>query len=198
MIEAVPKVKRLMKLDAGMLGQLKDVEQKLAAKEAKALEDAVPDGHPLKGEIEKQKALLGGDLSGLPAGHPLLRALQTAKDTYEARKVEEEKVEAKAQKEAPDEEAAKLRKAKRLEEVEARRKRYNEEEQQADEMRDASKEVNGKLDVVLSSVRELWQIMERNEEVLSRTQMGKARVMRLKRLVFATERGLSETRMGRI
>jgi DNA repair exonuclease SbcCD ATPase subunit len=193
------KVKKLLKLDAGMLGQLKEVELTLASEEAKKLESAVPEGHPLKAEIEKQKAMLGGDLSGLPTGHPLIRALQTAKEAYEVRQAEEAKNKGEGKPaEAAKQDEAQVRKAKRLEEVKARQARFTKEEQESDDTRAASKEVNRKVDEILSTVKEAWQTLAGSEEILSRTPINRARVMRLKRLLFAAERGLSETRLGRI
>ena len=171
------KVKKMLKLDASTLGKLAEIEHSLAKEEAKGLEDALPNGHPLKAEVEKQKAIMGGDLSGLPAGHPLMRALNTAKETYEIRQTEEKKnQETVGTTSVPVE----LRKAKRLDEAVARRARYDKEEQDTDEMRNASKAVNRSLDEVLSSVREMWQTVAGFEETLNKTPTGRVKLLRLK------------------
>lgn len=187
------KVKKMLKLDASVLGKLAEMEHSLAKEEAKGLEDALPDGHPLKAEVEKQKAIMGGDLSGLPAGHPLMRALLTAKETYEIRQAEENKGST-----AVEPSPIELRKAKRLDEVKARRARYAQEEQESDETNIAAKAVNGSLDEVLKSVREMWQTLSGHEETLNKTPTGRVKLLRLKRILFAAERGLSETRIGRV
>jgi hypothetical protein len=189
----VTKVQKLLKLDAKTLGKLKEVEQSLASREAKELENAVPDGHPLKAEIEKQKAVVG-DLSGLPMGHPLIRALQTAKENYEKQSEGKKDV---VQTEQPQD-AVQLRKAKRLEEVKLRRERWDNEDQVTDEVNAASKTINGQVDEVLLSVRKTWKILAGYEETLNKTPTGRVKLLRLKRILFATERGLSETRMGKV
>jgi len=187
----VVKVQKLLKLNADMLGKLKQVEQTLASDEAKKLEEAVPEGHPLKAEIEKQKAIVGGDLSGLPDGHPLIRALRTAKETYEVRKTEENTG-------AVPQEQPPLRKAKKLDEAAVRRERIAQEEKAVDDTNAASKVINGQLDVVLKNVRELWGILQGYEETFNKTPVGRVKLLRLKRILFATERGLSDTRIGRV
>lgn len=191
------KVKKMMKLDASVLGKLAEMEHSLAKQEAKGLEDALPDGHPLKAEVEKQKAIMGGDLSGLPAGHPLMRALNTAKETYEIRQAEEKKKQESSTAGA-EPSPIEMRKAKRLDESVARRARYEKEDQDNEEVRDASKAINKSLDEVLSAVRDTWQTLSGFEETLNQTPTGRVKLLRLKRILFATERGLSETRIGRV
>ncbi len=187
------KVKKMMRLDANMLGRLKEAEQSLASEKSRELEDSIPDGHPLKVEIDKQKAVLGGDLSGLPPGHPLLRALETAKETYEVRVAEEKK----PQTEKPKEDAEKMRKAKRLDEVKARRERWDTERKINDEVNEASSEVNTQMDEVIASVNNMWKVVEKHEEALNQTPVGRVKVLRIKRVLFATKRALSETRIGK-
>ena len=84
------KDKVLKKITGNMLNRIKAFDESIARQEARSLEDVLPDGHPLKEEVEKQKALLGGDLQGLPPGHPLLVRLQAAKENYDRNKVQEE------------------------------------------------------------------------------------------------------------
>jgi hypothetical protein len=192
----VTKVKKLMTLNVSTLGQLKAMEQSLASQDAKKLEDAVPDGHPLKAEIEKQKAIIGGDLSGLPSGHPLIRALQTAKESYEVRQTDEKKP--TTSKAPTEEENVKIRRAKHLDDAKARRARYDKETQDTDETREAAKVVSKQVDEVLAAVRTTWEIVAGYEETLNRTPTGKVKLLRLKRILYATERGLSETRIGRV
>lgn len=192
------KVKKLLNLNASTLGKLKAMEQSLASQDAKKLESAVPDGHPLKAEIEKQKAITGGDLSGLPPGHPLIRALQTAQESYESRQSGEKEKSSQQGQPKDDIDAVKLRRAKHLDEAKARRARYDKESQDTDETREAANVVNKQVSEVLAAVRATWETVSGCEETLNRTPTGKVKILRLKRILYATERGLAETRIGRV
>ena len=69
------KTTKKLGISGGMLSAAKDAEASLARRDAEDLGNSLPEGHPLREEVERQKAMIG-DLSGLPAGHPLLQALQ--------------------------------------------------------------------------------------------------------------------------
>lgn len=195
MTEENIKIKKTMNLSASVIGKLKSMEQSIAREVSKKLEDSVPEGHPLKAEIEKQKSIMGGDLSGLPEGHPLVKALKVAKETYEVRQIEENKD--KSGEKKPEDDSG-LRKAKRLDEDKVRRARMNQEERDGDEIRVATKNVNSQIDEILSNVHKAWQVLGGYEEVFNRNPNSRAKFLRLKRILFATERGLSETRIGRV
>ena len=191
----IKKERVLKKITGNMLNRVKAFDESIARQEARALEDVLPDGHPLKEEVEKQKALLGGDLSGLPPGHPLLVRLQVAKEAYERGKVQEDsqQMQDKAQ-----EKAVELRKAKKLNEVKASRERRIAETELAEEYGGAAKNVNKGLDEVQVAVRRLWHMFGENEENLNKNPLNRGRVLRLKRLLSAVERGLSESRFSKV
>jgi hypothetical protein len=92
--------KKAVKISGSMLDRAKKAEELLAMAEAKGLGDFLPDDHPLKEEVDRQKSMLGGDLSGLPPGHPLLRALESAKRQYDEKKAMTDEV-AAAKAESP-------------------------------------------------------------------------------------------------
>jgi len=177
-------------IKGSMLNKVKAAEDSLARQEAKKLEVALPEGHPLKEEVEKQKAILGGDLSGLPPGHPLLRALEAAKETYEKSKTETIVQET----ESPNVE---LRKAKKLEDVSVRRNRFAQEARQSEDKYAVARDVNKSVEGVLVAVRGLWEKLASNEEILDRDPMNKAKVMRMRQVLVAVEKRFSETRLSR-
>jgi hypothetical protein len=185
------KDKVLKKITGNMLNRVKAFDESIARQEARALEDVLPDGHPLKAEVEKQKALLGGDLSGLPPGHPLLVRLQMAKEAYERGEVQKES-------QKMQENAIELRKAKRIEEAKVGKERREKETAFAKEYGEAARNVNKGLEEVQISVRKLWEIFRENEENLNKNPLNRARVLRLKRLLFAVERGLSESHFSKV
>lgn len=175
-----------------ILDRVKAAEDSLARQETKSLEAVLPEGHPLRDEVEKQKALLGGDLSGLPPGHPLLRALQAAKEAYDRSHADVEIKTTEAEKEQVE-----PRRAKRLEEADARKKRIVQEEAESGRRREAAKIVNKGVDEILASVRNLWEKLAASEEVLTGEPMNRARIMRMKQMLVAIERRFSETRLSR-
>ena len=188
------KDKVLKKITGNMLNRIKAFDESIARQEARSLEDVLPDGHPLKEEVEKQKALLGGDLQGLPPGHPLLVRLQAAKENYDRNKVQEES-------QGMQDKAVELKKAKKIEDIkranEGRVKRA-EEHEFAEEYSISARNINKGLDDVHESVRGLWTAMEENEENLNKNPLNRGRVLRLKRLLSAVERGLSESRFSKV
>ena len=172
-----------------LLDRVKAAEDSLAKQEAKKLETALPEGHPLRAEVERQKAILGGDLSGLPPGHPLLRALQMARETYERN--QEEIVVSES-----DGERTEPRKARRLDEAAARKQR-NAEEDDLTRKREAAKVVNDGVDRILLSVRSLWKNLATSEQTLMAEPTSRAKILRMKQMLMAVERRFSETRLSR-
>lgn len=178
-----------IKIDGRMLSAAKDAEVALAREEVKGLEEALPEGHPLKEEAEKQKALLGGDLSGLPPGHPLLVALETAKRNIEAQKaLDAEKEQVKTQ----------IKRAKKIDPNAAKREERRQEDEATDKRRVAAKVVNDNIEEVLKGVKVLFDELSANEEILNTDPFARVKAARLKRLLFATERGISDCRIMRI
>lgn len=177
-----------MKISGQMLTNAKKAEEVLAREAAKKLEDALPPDHPLRAEVERQKALMGGDLSGLPPGHPLLRALEVAKKRYD-----EKQAVAQTKEEARTE----PRKAKKVDPDAANREARRLEDEETDHRRAVSGEVNRRIGDVVNGVKELFKFVADNEEILNMEPFSRAKMARLKRMLFAAERGVSECKLAR-
>jgi len=178
------------KIGMKLLADAKAAESTLRRQELQMMKDTLPPGHPMEGELDKAKAELGGDLDGLPDNHPLIVEIRAAEARAERA---EEEAEEKA-----EEDARKVRKAQKMDRAKARREQIAKEETEAHELRDAATAVNSELETAVAAVRRAYEALEANEEVLARNRMNAARTARLKRLLFAFERGASETRMGRV
>jgi len=176
-----------MKISGQMLTNAKKAEEVLAREAAKRLEDALPPDHPLRVEVEKQKSLMGGDLSGLPPGHPLLRALEVAKNRYEEKK-DVEKVDAAR----PE-----PRKAKKVDPNAARIEARRAEEEETDRRRAVAGEVNRRIEAVVDDAKELFKFVASNAEILNTEPFSMAKMARLRRMLSATERGVSECKLAR-
>jgi hypothetical protein len=138
--------------------------------------------------------LLGGDLSGLPPGHPLLVRLQMAKEAYERSQVQEES-------QQMQDKAVELRKAKKIEDTKAaneRQAKRAEERETAEECGESARFINKGLDDVQTAVRKLWTVSAEHEENLNKNPFNRAKMLRLKRLLYAVERGLSESRFSKV
>ena len=183
MIKTVKKIG----ISGGMLSSAKDAEASLAREEAKGLENGLPEGHPLRNEAEKQKALLG-DLSGLPPGHPLLRAMQAAKERYDQQQV---------QKDGEQADTTEAKKAQKIEADKARIAARQADEEKVEKLNNSAGMVNKGLDGALDSIRGLYKTMADNEEILNIDPLSRTKVSRLKRLLFAAERGLSECKIAK-
>lgn len=178
------KTAKKISVSGAVLSAAKNAEASLARQESQKLEQGLPEGHPLREEAEKQKAMLG-DLSGLPPGHPLLRMMQAAKERYEHKDVSTEK--------QPEE----VRKAKKVDEDKVRREVRREEDAQTDSRIQAAKQINSTIDDALEKIRELYRVMADHEEILNTSPISRARAVRLKRFLFAAERGMSECKIAR-
>ena len=178
-----------IKISGKMLSAAKDAEMILAREESRGLENILPEGHPLKEEVDKQKALLGGDLSGLPPGHPLLLALETAKRNIESQNafdIERQKA------------RTEVKKAQKIDPNAAKREARRQEDDITDRRREAAKSINDSIESVLKDVRELFGELSANEELLNTEPFSRAKAARLRRLLFAAERGISDCRIVRI
>jgi len=177
-----------------LLGRVRAAEESLAREAAKKLETALPDGHPLKAEVEKQKALLGGDLTGLPPGHPLLRALEVAKVAYEA----EQAANSSEIQTQPAEADQKIKKAKKISEAQTRQHEKVAQDDRDNARHRAAKEVNQSLDCVLVNIRKAWQVLGENEAILGTDMFSRRKVVRVRSLLAAVERGLTDNRISRM
>ena len=182
------KTAKKLGISGGMLSAAKDAEASLAMQEARDLEHGLPEGHPLRDEAEKQKAMMG-DLSGLPPGHPLLRAMQQAKDRYDQQQ---------NQRGEEQNRTAEVRKAQKVDTDQAVKEARRIEGEQAEKRVGAAKIINHGIEGTLSEIRKLYKTMADNEEILNIDPLCRAKVGRLKRLLFATERGLSDSRLAKV
>ena len=187
------------KISGSMLDRAKKAEEILAREEAKGMGEFLPEDHPLKAEVERQKSMMGGDLSGLPPGHPLLRALEGARKQYEERKAAEA-----ARSEAPEqaEDASGVKKAKRVDldaaKAAARKAERFREDDELDRRRRAAAEVNKGIETVTRVAKELFELVARSEEALASDPHSRVKTARLKRMLFAAERGVAECRIVRV
>ena len=175
------------KVDVSMLSGIKDAERSLEKEEVRRLEDAIPDGHILKDEVNRQKALMG-DIADLPPGHPLIRMLMEAKERYDT---QDEREEAQTK-------TAEVRKAKRIEKDKQQRERETERVEKERARRSSAKSLNSKIESLLGNIRSSYEEISATEEVLNEEPSCKAKVLKLKRLLFAVERGISECRITRV
>ena len=181
------KIAKKLGVSGMMLSVAKDAEASLAREEARSMENGLPEGHPLRNEAEKQKAMLG-DLSGLPPGHPLLRAMQAAKERYEQQQ---------NQKENEQKKTSEVRKAHRVDADVARREARRAEDERNERLNEAAGHINSGLAGALGEIKKLYKAMSDNEEILNIDPICRTKVVRLKRLLFAAERGLSESRLSK-
>jgi len=173
-----------------LLAGAQAAESSLARSQYDELEAALPEGHPLQEQVEKYKAELGGDLSGLPENHPLILQMKAAKERYDADIAEETE-------EAQDK-AKEVKKAKKLDREKARKDRLAQEDEQDRLRKGAATEVNQQIDNVLDSIRGMYKVLADHEENLNIHPISRARCLRLKRMLVAVERGLSESRMSKV
>lgn len=168
------------------LHRLMEAEGNLARENARKIEqdiESLPDGDPVRKEANRQKAMLGGDLSGLPPGHPLLVMLEEARLRYEA---------AQEQKSDEGEKAAEetIRKAKKLD----ARKRSDDRaardaaEDKAKKKRVASKDLKSAMEHTLVTVRTMKDSVANAAEAFQGDAYAMARMQRLFRMAVAVEK----------
>lgn len=175
------------KVDVSMLAGAKEAEKSLEKEETRRLADSLPEGHALKGEIEKQKALLG-DLEELPPGHPLIRMLVEAKDRYET----------KDERESEQKKASEVRRAKKIDKDKQRRDAEAKRVEAEESRRVAAKRVNKGMESLLGGIKNAYEDISNAEEILNNEPSCKIKVMKAKRLLYAMERGISECRITRV
>ena len=178
------------KIGVKTLSGVTAAEKTLRRVEFKDLLEAMPEGHPLRDEAERVSAEAGGDLEGLPEGHPLIVQLKQAKDRYEA-DVGEETDDAQ-------DNTRKLKKAKKVDRSKKRRAKIAEEEEGERRHREAAVLVNKGIDGVMEAITDLYKTVDGNEEVLCLDPLTRSRMARLKRMLYASERGLSDSRISRV
>jgi len=179
----------MKKIGIDTLSHAKAAESTLRREEIRGLTEAIPPGHPLEEEVAQAQAAMNGDLDGLPDNHPLMLELRAAKERYSQEGVEEAADEQK--------EAREIRQANKVDRNRLKRDQRDKEDTASREQRVASETVNADVMVTLASVKNLYETLGKNEGVLSRHRMNATRVLRLKRLLTAIERGLSDIKMSR-
>lgn len=177
------------KISAKSLSGAMAAEEKLAGEEREAFLDEMPDG-PMKEEVKRQKELLGGDLAGLPPGHPLLVAMEEARLRYES----EEQLAMEA--EATEEESPQVKHAKRLNDKKVRAEKRIKEEERRDKHRTAAKIVNGSIVEVYDALKRLDENIKASYEDMQGDNYSMMKLERLSRVVAASMRGISESKLN--
>jgi hypothetical protein len=178
------------KIGMDFLLNAKAANSALLREERQSIGQGLPDGHPLLAEMEKVQMETGTDLEGLPEDHPLILEMKAAEARYEQAGEEEAETEKT--------ETRTMKRAQKLDRVKRRREQIETEESEEQELRLSATEVNKHVDAALGITKKLYKSLSDNEDVLARNRMNAARIARLKRLLYAFERGVSETRMSRV
>ena len=91
-----------------------------------------------------------------------------------------------------------LKKAKKVDRAKKKRARISSEEEHEARHREAATSVNKRIDEVTAAIKDLYGSVEEHDEVLCLDPLTKSRMGRLKRMLFASERGLSDSRISRV
>lgn len=165
-----------------MLRKVGEAGEKVKLAQAQEVVAALPAGHPLKEAI--------GDVSGLldlPEGHPLWRDIREAKQRYdEATKDEVLDTRQKF--------AEKMKKVRRLDADKKRQVRLAEEQDNGEQKASAAK-INAALDKTIRSLKDLFEVVDFESAVLSKTYPGRVAVERIKRTAYNVERVLGSIRL---
>lgn len=186
-------------LNAKDLDGVMAAEAALSREEAKQIEDTadqLPADDPLKGEVEKQKKVLG-DLALLPANHPLRVAMEEARLRYEAK--QQAAVE-NAEEEAEQEEQSKQAKMRRAKKLDAK-KEAAKARQQADESirkREASVEtINSSISETVDVMNQLMHNINASQEEFAGDHYAEMKLERLMRVASAAVRGISQSKLNK-
>ena len=184
-----------MKTSAKTITGAMAAEAALAKKEAEEFEEAIdslPEDHPLKLEAAKQKQIMGGDLAGLPPGHPLLQAMEAARARYEAEEGQAEE-EAAA---AAEREEIKIRHAKKLDAKKAKAEQRQKEEEREGQIRTAAKVINSSMDETVDALKRLNDNIIASQEDFAADRYALKKLERLQRVVVAAMRGVSSSKLN--
>jgi len=151
-----------------------------------ALIEEKGEDHPMVKEMREILTGLGGDLGKLPAGHPILMQIMDAKHKYE------EMVEAE---EAQDE-AIKVKKAKRIDTAKKLAEHRRKEEEDSSRRKAVAKKFNEKIDNAITSLEVLAHELMASKEKLETDPYMRVRVQKLTRLLGPVNRGLEECKIG--
>jgi hypothetical protein len=183
-----------MKPNADLISGAMAAEAALAKEDGESYEktlESLPDDHPLKVAATQQKRLLG-DLGSLPPGHPVLLAMEEARQKYEAEQAIAEEV----AKEAAEEEERKIKRVKRLDAKKAAREARNREEEESERRRAAAKSINSSMTETLDAVKRLSDNIAASQEDFAGDRYALMKLERLNRVLIATMRGIAESKIN--
>jgi len=92
----------------------------------------------------------------------------------------------------------KIRRAKRIEEIKARKEKIADNDSKSEMRRNAAKTVNKCVDDVIGSIRDAWKVMADSEEIFNNDPYDRRKVVKMRNLLSAVERGLLDNRFNRI
>jgi hypothetical protein len=184
-----------MKLSADFLKKAIEAEVNLAKKDSQWRDETVDqlsDDNPIKQEANKQKMLLG-DLAGLPPNHPLVLALEDARERYEHKKTYEENLRTESEK-------INIRRAKRLDDKKSRIEARRYEEEDASRKRNAAKTYNSSIKEAIDVIHRLRDNVKAVKGEFENNKYSMMKVVRLEKLLDAAERGFVESsiNIGRV
>ncbi len=180
-----------MKLKSGAaLSKAMEAEGDLARRNARRIEEKLaqlPDDDPVKQEARKQKMMLGGDLAGLPPGHPLIKMLEDAKARYESEQVTGETEQAPG---------PQLKKARKLDERKRIAARIVAEEEKTRTRRAAMKDLKQSMETTLVAVRTVKDAALQSAEVFQGDQFAQMKIQRYARMAMGIEKWLLDGMAG--
>jgi len=183
-----------MKPDANMISGVMAAEAALARKEAEELEstiDSLPEDHPLRIEAANQKRLVG-DLAGLPSGHPLMVAMEEARLRYEAGSAPTDE----ESEEQAEQERIKIRRAKKLDAKKSEAQQRRREDEREERLRAAAKRMNSSMNETVDVLKRLSDNIAASQEDFEGDRYAQMKLERLSRIVTATMRGVSESKLS--
>jgi len=171
-------------MDASLLESARAAEESLRRREIEGVVEGVPEDHPLKDAMRKNR-LRAQDLEGLPEGHPLLAALAAAKERHDlGEAMGREQVR-----------TSEVHKARKIERREARERERATEREGRRTAADAAEVVNRSLDRVTEAVKVLVGALEEGAGPLSAMPESRVKIRRLERLANAALSAFASSRV---
>ena len=186
----------MAKIKFSDMQKLSELENKLSKSASfSRTAESIPKDSPLGREVEAQKKALGGDLDGLPPGHPLIKMIEEAKKRFEQQENERNSVPT----ESSSKKASVIRNG---EAVPAGMRKISPVNRTAASAEDregarvvAAHKVNRAIEkadeVLLALMREITD----NEDIINTEHVGKMKLYRLKRMVDAMRRLFGDSRI---
>lgn len=181
-----------MMMNGQMISGIKAAEEMLAREQkkremsdAQKMVDSLPDDHPLVVEFNRNVAMVG-DLNGLPAGHPLFKALADAKKRHD------EKIETDNAQEGAK--GSRLKKKDDHRKIAAQKSADEEMERQVKKM--AGKTLNDQIDRTTAQIGSLYESMKELLPTLENDPYCKVKMRKLERILYASKRGIDECKIS--